>query len=565
MRRCFLILLVFFVLSTSFAFANNGAQQIKIQQPSQPPIIISIGSPPAQASSVTSSKNEESTYHQQRTNDFKAEQLRKLKARFERLEKDIENNNKLQRLNKKSFDQLISLVTFVITLFAAGAAFAFFNLFEKAKVESEKMKIFYADEMNSVHEQFSKQAQEQAEKIEQANTSALEEFENKVNSEYERLFDEFEHKYQTTLHEIEERGKNTLIQLEKRGELEFITLQEKMRTSLKASEEFLAKYADEVAETKEMLSELQNNKGQFTPEQLKILDEISHSETLPANLRTQSQLIRAFKNSDWKEALEIAEQLLEAAPTPSIHYYAAASAFNIGVNLHNPQNRIPYFEKSIAFCKSALARYGTLSWEIYLNWANVYRAQAELVIKSNEQKELILKEALKLLATAIEQQGSNIFIGIEQARILESLGKLPTDNAKDFITKSDNLFEQLISENPDSYIPLARYGNSLLIRTKIKDCETEEYQKNINKACEVLLNAENLEEGSGSYDLACIASRNNDMDECKKWLETYFANKFFELPADYIINDTDLANVHQEPWFNELIELAFKNKEQNAA
>ena len=72
------------------------------------------------------------------------------------------------------------------------------------------------------------------------------------------------------------------------------------------------------------------------------------------------------------------------------------------------------------------------------------------------------------------------------------------------------------------------------------------------KAKESLLNAENIQHGSGSYNLACLYALHNDGDACLEALEK--AKDCGLVPDEQdILNDADLDNVKQASWFGKFI------------
>ena len=72
------------------------------------------------------------------------------------------------------------------------------------------------------------------------------------------------------------------------------------------------------------------------------------------------------------------------------------------------------------------------------------------------------------------------------------------------------------------------------------------------KAKESFLNAENIQQGSASYNLACLYALHNEGDSCLEALEK--ARDCGLIPDEQdILNDADLDNVKQLVWFREFI------------
>ena len=82
------------------------------------------------------------------------------------------------------------------------------------------------------------------------------------------------------------------------------------------------------------------------------------------------------------------------------------------------------------------------------------------------------------------------------------------------------------------------------------------------KAKESFLNAENIQQGSASYNLACLYALHNEGDSCLEALEK--ARDCGLVPDEQdILNDADLGNVKQLSWFGEFIS-SLANEEEPA-
>lgn len=77
------------------------------------------------------------------------------------------------------------------------------------------------------------------------------------------------------------------------------------------------------------------------------------------------------------------------------------------------------------------------------------------------------------------------------------------------------------------------------------------------------LNANRIQKGTASYNLACIYALRNDNDECLKALDD--SDEHGSLPSiENILNDPDLNNIKSHHWFLDFIE-GLKVKEVEAA
>ena len=96
-----------------------------------------------------------------------------------------------------------------------------------------------------------------------------------------------------------------------------------------------------------------------------------------------------------------------------------------------------------------------------------------------------------------------------------------------------------------------------LAKSKQVNLDNELY----SKAKESFDTAENIQQGSASYNLACLHALRNESDACLNALEN--ARNYGLVPDEQnIINDEDLKNIKQLPWFTEYIKSLAEVKEE---
>lgn len=93
-------------------------------------------------------------------------------------------------------------------------------------------------------------------------------------------------------------------------------------------------------------------------------------------------------------------------------------------------------------------------------------------------------------------------------------------------------------------------GVALMALAKAKGLSADD--ELYNKAKELFLVAETIQQGSASYNLACLNAIQGNIDACKEALER--ARDCGLTPDEQdILNDTDLDNIKQATWFAEFI------------
>jgi hypothetical protein len=96
-----------------------------------------------------------------------------------------------------------------------------------------------------------------------------------------------------------------------------------------------------------------------------------------------------------------------------------------------------------------------------------------------------------------------------------------------------------------------------LAKSKQVNLDNELY----SKAKDSFDTAENIQQGSASYNLACLHALRNESDACLSALEN--ARNYGLVPDEQnIINDEDLKNIKQLPWFTEYIKSLAEVKEE---
>lgn len=123
------------------------------------------------------------------------------------------------------------------------------------------------------------------------------------------------------------------------------------------------------------------------------------------------------------------------------------------------------------------------------------------------------------------------------------------EEADELFAQACEKYQKAVELKEDLYRAHNSWGGALLFmaRAKTGTKQTELWAA----AEEKCLKAESIRPGSGSYNLACIWALRGNKVECKKRLKA--SEQARELPTrKHAMEDEDLKNVWEEPWFKSL-------------
>ena len=193
-----------------------------------------------------------------------------------------------------------------------------------------------------------------------------------------------------------------------------------------------------------------------------------------------------------------------------------------------------------------------------------------------------LEKGKNLTLEARQEQGEKADQLFQQA--YDSFSTIPESSAKyadalyywgfatlhQAYTKSSDeaikLFEQAIAKfslcktsSPEHLGASIDCGVALMGLAKCKQVNLDD--ELYSKAKDSFKTADNIQSGSTSYNLACMYALQNEGDACLKALEN--AREYGLVPDEQdIINDDDLNNVKQLPWFAEYIKSLAEEPEE---
>jgi len=232
--------------------------------------------------------------------------------------------------------------------------------------------------------------------------------------------------------------------------------------------------------------------------------------------------------------------------------YAAFN--NWGYALHN-QAKLHKGERANQLFEAAIEKYQqaiTLKPDYPLAFNNYGIALA------NQAKQHKGEQSNQLIESALEKYQQAVTIKPDYHEVFNNWGSALADQAKQHKGEQANqLFEaayekyqQAINIKPDYDPALNNWGIALLDQALLSK---EEKQIALHTNAEKLfLKTEELKQGSGAYNLACLASLRKQENNSKTWL--FKSKEAGVLPdCDHLQSDSDLDFVRDTDWFKELL------------
>lgn len=227
----------------------------------------------------------------------------------------------------------------------------------------------------------------------------------------------------------------------------------------------------------------------------------------------------------------------------------AEEYFNKGLEAKTCEEEIEWYTKVIEFNPNDYRAY--YNWGLSLAQLNLKEEAIELYKKALELNEFDMaynnwgaalidlgkdEESLEKFSKAIEIEPANLNAYYNWALALSHLNRKPEAIEK---------YKFLINLDPNYYEAYDGCGYSLL--------KTNEYAE----AILILLNGENIKEGSCLYNLVCAFSMNQQINEALVNLEKFLINeeKYNKIyPRNDYTEDEDLIPLHIHPKFWELLD-----------
>ena len=185
-----------------------------------------------------------------------------------------------------------------------------------------------------------------------------------------------------------------------------------------------------------------------------------------------------------------------------------------------------------------------------------------MVVEQTEPKteqEKVIKQAIEAFKKAIEENEADesAFNGWGDA--LRCLAEIKAGKIKEgLLNKAIDKYEQAININQESYKAYDCLGDTLIKIVTLKKGKNK--AKLLSRAFDMLMKAEEIKEGEGSYNLACVFSLNGEKEKTLEWLEKSLKMETAP-PLKQILEDTDLTSIRGSKKLKRLLDKYHPPKE----
>ncbi len=276
----------------------------------------------------------------------------------------------------------------------------------------------------------------------------------------------------------------------------------KAKTNLEEIEEIATKVKTKEAEMDRISVNVSTGKA-ITKEEQATIDDMVNDKTIPYESRIRAQALKAHAEKQWELASNLWKVIiLSWTEDYSANSNLAHALYELGKSKSGDEAD-KLFKECYYFCEKTAEQ--KRDSKILYNWGLALSTQAET--KEGEEADSLFKEAFKKYAEAasIESDFADVF---------------------------------------------SNWGSGLLVQARRQiGKEADRLFKEAYKKC---LKAEEIKNGEGAYNLACIESIRGKSDDCRKWLEKCSEHGTLE-SCEHMKIDTDLDNVRDEKWFNDFM------------
>lgn len=251
----------------------------------------------------------------------------------------------------------------------------------------------------------------------------------------------------------------------------------------------------------------------------------------------------------YNECIEKYDIAAKISPSSSYIYYNwATSLYDWAISsLEERERKLELLNESCMKYKFA-AQINTMDDQIFNNWGTALSYLAKI---NNDEKLFLMSCEKYQEAAEINPNNENIFNN--WGTVLADLAEFNKDDK--ILLESSEKYQKAAEINPKDDSIYYNWGAALLTLAQHKN-DLISYKDEIES---ILLKAEAIKEGAGSYNLACLYSLLDQKDIALTWFEKNLKHGSSQT-KEHILSDSDLDNIKSYPQFNELLDKYFPEK-----
>jgi len=515
---------------------------------------------------------------------------------YERAKLQLDHTKEWVGTEQKNIEQWYESLTHFTTiggilvgLFGIGITFFSYNTARKQRIDAEKAK----KDLDKEIEDFQKEAGTKKEALE-AEQIAIADKQIKIRE----LLDKLEEK---------EKELNDLIALKSKEISDHVVHCEKMADICNAN---VGKTNDAAAEAFDIVENLHEEMTKSSEKEKAAVKKAA--ETEPKNMfkSLKAKALAHELNEEWKQALQIWQTIEQESPEHTENNFKVGYLYHEMFNQESDQDiKSEYFEKSSHYYREAIIEdpkalpvwnnWGTLLanrarqttgeekvelWnkaeekfkkatdvnpelsEPWNNWAVLLADRAKQT--TGEEKEELWDKAEEKYKTATDVQPDYPKGWYNWASLLASKAKQTTGQERvELWDKAEEKYKKATDIKPEYSAAWNNWASLLASKAAV---DPQNIDASLLKQAKVkALRAEEITEGFGAYNLACITSLQNNFDECKQWLIKSKEIGTHFVDCNHLKTDTDLENLRKHPdskdWFNDFVEQVCQEEQEAAA
>ena len=192
------------------------------------------------------------------------------------------------------------------------------------------------------------------------------------------------------------------------------------------------------------------------------------------------------------------------------------------------------------------------------SWKNLATITGKKAISAaNEERDILLKKSIEQFKHATDCSPDYRGAWFNCAAILTQIAYDTNheDKKESLLLQAEKNIQKAYEIDSSSAETLSAWANNLLVQATLDENKSDNIL--LEKAKEKAIQAENRKEGIATYNLACIASLQNNFEECKDWLTKSKKLDANFVGCEHLKSDPDLDNIRNHPdykdWFEDFV------------